>query len=513
MPQVPFVGGAYTGRVREIGWNECLNLYVENTEIGEGKYASSLIGTPGTIDIPSWTFPNDENGKMRVIRGIYTTSRDSWLLVVAGNKLYQMPDSESNSPIELATLSDLQTKVSIVDDGRYLSIADGFELWVLDLNNKFTPLTTPLSGMVKPNSVEFIGGYTVCNNTYNDPAQLFPPTSNQMYFSNLYNASKWNASFAGVPENLADLRFISAEGNADPILKIQRVGDSIWLFGSRSYEIHMLSENQDRPFSRVGGSLTDIGIYAADSCARIGDTGYFMGVTSHGGTVVYKTQGYDVVRISNHAIEYEILQNADPTTAIGWTYEQEGHKFYVLSFKGSDLTICYDDTTGLWHNRSSRKLLTDEQTCWEPIYASSRAGTTYVGSILYSRIFRIDLSKCNEWDGRPIKRIRSSPIIWSDLHKVRHNSFQVDMHTGAGLYNGASSETDPQCMMQFSDNNGASWSSEYWCPIGKTGEYKTRVRYNRLGMAYNRIYRITITANITVEIVGANVVTDTAPRQ
>jgi hypothetical protein len=32
-------------------------------------------------------------------------------------------------------------------------------------------------------------------------------------------------------------------------------------------------------------------------------------------------------------------------------------------------------------------------------------------------------------------------------------------------------------------------------------------------MAYNRIYRITITANITVEIVGANVVTDAAPRQ
>ena len=211
MPQCPFVGPSYTGRVREIGWDECVNLYCERTEVENGKYAMSLIGTPGTVNIPNWTFPNGG-----VVRGMYTTSRDSWLLVVAGDTLYQMPDVESNAPEALAVLTPGNTRVSMVDDGRYLSIADGNELWVLDLNNKLLPFTTPLTGMVRPSSVEFIGGYTICNNTYNDPAVAFPPTSNLIYFSNLYNASKWYVNYTGTTPLPSALRFFAAEGSADP---------------------------------------------------------------------------------------------------------------------------------------------------------------------------------------------------------------------------------------------------------------------------------------------------------
>ena len=141
----PIVGSAYTGRIREIGWNMCTNLYVEKTEVEHAKYNDSLLGTPGTIDIPSWVFPNGGT-----VRGMHTTSRDAWIIVVAGDSVYRLPDLESNTPIFMANLSLLQTKVSMVDDGRYLSIADGNELWVADLDFPENPLTTPLSGMVRP---------------------------------------------------------------------------------------------------------------------------------------------------------------------------------------------------------------------------------------------------------------------------------------------------------------------------------------------------------------------------
>ena len=508
MPQTPFVGPAYTGRIREVGWDECLNLYCERTGVSDGKYEMSLLGTPGTVDIASWVFPNGG-----IVRGMYTTSANSLLLVVCGNTLYQIPDAEDDAPIALGTITTLTTKVSMVDDGRYLSIADGSELWVMDLTNTSAGFTTPLTGMVRPNSVEFIGGYTICNNTYNDPAIAFPPTSNLVYYSTLYNASKWYVTYTGTAPNPQALRYFAAEGSADAVKRILRIGDCIWLFGSKSYEVHMLSENQDLPFSRVGGSLTDIGIYAPDSAARIGDTGYFVGVTSHGGIIVYKTEGYNAIRISNHAIEYNMDENSDPTQAIGWTYEQEGHKFYVITFRGSDLTICYDEEISAWHNRSSRELNTDKQTCWEPIFAASRGGDTYVGSTLSPRIFRLSLDQYTEWDGRPIKRIRSGPIIWDDLKKVRHNSLQIDMHTGIGSYTGLTSNTNPQVMMRFSDDNGHTWSNEYWADAGQAGNYKTRVRFNRLGMAYSRIYEITITDAVPVEIIGASVITDSAPRQ
>ena len=506
MPNAPFVGPAYTGRVREIGWDECLNLFPERSETADAKYEWSLLGTPGSVDIPAWVFPTGT-----VVRGLYTTSRDAWLMVVAGNTLYRMPDDEGSSPISLATLSSLVSPVSMVDDGRYLSIADGEELYVLDLNNTGLGFTTPLTGKVKPSKLAFIGGYTIANNTFNDPAVAFPPTSNLVYYSNPYNASKWDVNYAN-PSLPGDLQFFSAEGSADPVIAIQRVGDVIWLLGPRSYECHMLSGNSDKPFSRVGGSLTDIGCYAPQSSAVIGDTMYFLGVTAHGGLLVYKTSGYNAVRISNHAIEYQMDQ-ADAVSGIGWTYEMEGHRFYVLTFPNNSLTLCFDEEIQAWHNRSSRMITTDVQTCWEPIYARSRGTTTYVASNLHPRVLKISLDKYDEWDGRPIKRVRSGPIIWDDLKLIRHNAFQLDMHTGIGSYNGLLANTQPQVMMRFSDDGGHTWSSEYWATAGKAGEYTTRVRWNRLGMAYSRIYEVTITDNVPVEIIGASIIGDSASRQ
>jgi Neuraminidase (sialidase) len=62
---------------------------------------------------------------------------------------------------------------------------------------------------------------------------------------------------------------------------------------------------------------------------------------------------------------------------------------------------------------------------------------------------------------------------------------------------------DPQIMMQYSDNGGYTWSNEKWVSVGKIGEYKTKVRWSRLGSSRNRVFKIMYSEKTFYQINGA----------
>lgn len=51
---------------------------------------------------------------------------------------------------------------------------------------------------------------------------------------------------------------------------------------------------------------------------------------------------------------------------------------------------------------------------------------------------------------------------------------------------------NPWVILQYSDDGGQTWSNEYWRSPGGVGEYKTRVRWNRLGRSRDRVFRIVV---------------------
>jgi hypothetical protein len=51
-------------------------------------------------------------------------------------------------------------------------------------------------------------------------------------------------------------------------------------------------------------------------------------------------------------LEYAIQSYGNITDAIGYTYQQDGHPFYVLIFPSAEATWVYDVSTQLWHERA-----------------------------------------------------------------------------------------------------------------------------------------------------------------
>jgi hypothetical protein len=77
-----------------------------------------------------------------------------------------------------------------------------------------------------------------------------------------------------------------------------------------------------------------------------------------------------------------------------------------------------------------------------------------------------------------------------------HDELELEVEMGAGP------AEDPQVIMQYSDDNGKTWSDELWSSIGRIGDYQNRARWSCLGGSKNRTYRFTVTDDVKLDVVG-----------
>jgi hypothetical protein len=83
-----------------------------------------------------------------------------------------------------------------------------------------------------------------------------------------------------------------------------------------------------------------------------------------------------------------------------------------------------------------------------------------------------------------------------------HQEIQLDVESGVGL-DGTQQGTNPQAMLQFSDDGGHTWSNEKWTSMGLIGQTKLRAIWRRLGSSRDRVYRIKISDPVKVVLIGA----------
>lgn len=269
----------------------------------------------------------------------------------------------------------------------------------------------------------------------------------------------------------------TVEGSPDALLGAINDHRELQLYGPETIEIWYNSGAADFPFERQGNAFIERGCFDRDSIVKIDNSVHFFGDDR----IVYRLDGYSPIRISTHAIEYE-LRNA--TYARAFSYTQEGHKFYVLN---SDVgTFAYDMSTGAWHERKSDGL---------DYYRVGGAVTAYNQTILSDaatgKLYTPSLDTYDE-DGDTISMEIHLPTIESGTRgEITCYAFELMCETGVGLNSGQGS--DPQVMLQYSDNGGRTWSNELWRSMGAIGTYATRVIWRKLGQFRQRQFKIVVT--------------------
>ena len=396
--KIPLVGQAYTARSLNLASQQCINLYPEVSEVDQS--VSALYGTPGLRRLV--TLPHTGG-----TRGGYMPASGR-AIIVQGDKVYRLDGRwrYQECPGRLLTKKG---PISIADNGTTAVIVDGKYGYTLDLASSVIARIDN-DAFYGADRVGFIDGYFIFNK----------PDTQQFYISGLYGTT-----FDG-------LDFASAEGAPDLLVSLIVDHREVWMFGETSTEVYYNSGNADFPIERSQGAFIEHGCAAAQSVAKLDNTVFWVGKDANGNGTVWRANGYTPQRISTHAIEYAFQSYSQINDAIAYTYQQDGHAFYMLTFPQAKKTWCYDVSSGAWHERAWRNTTTGEferhRSNWHIFFN----GTHVVGDWEDGRIYALDSEYYTD-DGDPLVSVRTAPVVTASPKRLFHSCLTLEIEEGMGL--------------------------------------------------------------------------------
>jgi hypothetical protein len=476
MARFGLIGSSYTSQSLNVDCQKTENWYLEKIESEQGKSALALYPTPGTALFVALT--DSPIRAEAIINGR--------MFAVAGATLFELfSDGTSTNRGAVAkdaypaTISTSATQMLIVSAGVSYS-------YILATNT-----LAVIAGMLgTPSMGGFSDGYFI----------VLLKDTNTFQISNLEDVTTWDAldvtTVSEFPDNIVSMIIDHRE---------------IWLLGLTKSIGYENTGNADFPFEPIQSAYIEQGCGAKFSPCRMDNSFFFWGADERGSMIAWRMQGYLPVRISNHAIEFAVQGYSTSSDAVSYTYQDQGHSFWVTYFPTANKTWVYDASTGQWHERSY--LLNGVQTAHRSQCHVFAFGKHLVGDWASGNIYQLAIPKSDGaggWlfvtdAGNPIRRVRRAPVISNENTRIFHSKITIDVETGLGpipaLTDGAGNNRAPQLMLRWSDNSGHTWSNEYLLNCGQGGEYRARAIKRRLGQSRNRVYEISASDAIPWRIV------------
>lgn len=443
--QLPF--GSYRRNVPGAA-QRLVNVMAEATPQGKGP--TSLIRTPG---IRAHKEPGSGAG-----RGLGL--HDNKLYAVSGTKLYQVPKwNVGGAPVLIG---------SIPGTARCRLASNTISLAVLSKPNLYALTAGVLAQVVDAdytargaNSMAFFDGYLV----------FTEPDSPNHFSSDLYSL------------NFDGLKFSVAEGTPDDLVD-SIVNQREWvLAGKKSLERWYNSGADNYPFEKMSGGDVPIGCLGG---LALNDNAEHFHANDN---TLRRLNGQTAERFSTHAVEEKLRTYTGQ--AVGFSYVSEGHLIYVVTW-ADQATWCFDATTGEFHERMSTG-----QNDWRVVDAIEIDGVTYVQDKATGKVGVLDPTCFDEW-GQTLRAEWTYPTIYDHGRILFHTHFELIIETGVGLAAGQGS--DPEVMLEFSDDGGKTWLAAETRTIGQIGEYSWRVMWHELGSSVQRVYRCSVSDPVKVVV-------------
>lgn len=394
--QTPILGSAYVARSVNAADNRMVNLFPEVVPEG-GKQPAFLQRVPGlTLRTTVGAGP---------IRGLWEHAGNMY--VVSGDTFYRVTSSYVATALGTVAGTGL---VTMADNGTQIMVAADPSGYIYNTaTGVFGPITDP----------DFPGAAVV---DYLDSYFVFiQPNSQRVWVTALLDGT-----------SIDPLDFASAEGDPDNIVSMIVDHREVWLFGNNSTEVWYNAGLSDFPLVRIQGAYNELGCAARYSVAKMNNQIYWLGKDFRGQGIVYVANGYQGQRISTHSVEWQIQQYGTMSDAIGYTYQQDGHSFYVLVFPSVGKTWVYDASTGAWHERAG----------WGNDWTRYRGQTqvffnneNLLGDYENGNIYAIDQDaySYNGETQRWLRSWRALPTGENTLRRTAQHALQLDCETGVGL--------------------------------------------------------------------------------
>lgn len=484
-----FVGRSYRSQSPNVAADRVVNLYPEKVE-GGGKTELAFYPTPGLAKF--CVLPTGP------IRGILF--QNTRCFAVGGPTLYELHETGTYTTRGHVGTDDASSPVSLCGNGygHQLFIVSAGSGYVLDLLTH--TLTKVLDDMATIGG--FIDSYFVALDVPNKRLRVSDPE----------NGLVWGGT-------MVKARATSGDDWAGMAISHRE----IHLWGGQTMEVYYNDGQSEPPFTMRPGADSDLGIVAPYSACATGNTVIWLGGDAEGHGVVYMSIGYQPQAISDKGVEYAIQSYGTISDATGWSYQDQGHTFYVLSFPTERATWVYDLTTGMWHERNFWNAPVQREDAYRPSCHAFAWGAHLVGDRETGDVYEMSVAFPLDVNEQRIRRVRQTPHVCSAQTMLFHTRVQIDLEAGLGTvaastmtgrlisaagFAGPTPPTlpvvaEPALALSWSDDNGHTWSDERAGSTGTRGQRQARVIFRQLGRSRDRIYRLVLTDPAPWRIVDA----------
>lgn len=325
---------------------------------------------------------------------------------------------------------------------------------------------------------------------------VLEPNSQTFAISGLNNGLVWDA-----------LDFGDAEGEPGNVTTFVVDHRQIWFLSNSHGEIYYNSGDANFPLVRLEGAFMEQGCEAIDSAFKCDNTIFWLGGNRDGAGIVWRANGYTPQRVSTYAIEALIQGFGDVSDCLGYCYQESGHTFARWDFpsanNGLGATLLYDVGEQLWHERG----------WWDSSIGDYRAdlaryhmyvfGLHLVGDYRSGNIYVQSMDLATD-AGNPIRRLRSAPDLANGGKWTFYGEFRLLTSVGLGLDGGAVPGSDPQMILQISNDGGKTWGFDRARSLGKIGDYRTLVRWTPNGRSLNRAFRVVCSEPVREVLIAAD---------
>ena len=259
-------------------------------------------------------------------------------------------------------------------------------------------------------------------------------------------------------------------------------------------------------FIPIQGAFIENGSGATFAMVQLDNSVLWLDQDERGNMIARRLNGYVGERISTHATELAWQQYATTNDAVGWTYQEQGHSFWVLYFPSANATWAFDVSTNFWHKRGSwvqqaGVFIADRAMCH-----TFNFGMHLVGDPFSGNVYQLS-SQFSTENGNLFRRLRRSPTT-NDANKwIYYSQIEFDIQTGLApqppLTDGNGLPRPAQVMLRWSNDAGRNWSNTYTLSCGFAGETEKRVIKRMLGRGRKRVWELSWTDPVPVRIAGA----------
>ena len=453
---IPIVGPTYTNRSLPVGSQVTQNFYVEVNKGGDEVV--SMQPFPG---LKAWSSAGSGKDRGFGVRG-------GVLYKVSGTELYSV--SSVGTAVLIGTILG-SNRCTLAED------TDG--------NLVIT------NGIGKPYSYD---GSSLTQGTDVD----LPDASTVAYINDrVIYESATGLSFADLdtPLTVNSANVLSSNTRADAMMSVVAHRQQVFAFGAETIEPSYFTGSGTPPYARVNNAVQQVGTCAKYSVSTNNNYIYFLDNLRQPA----RMSGLTVQTIGNPAIGQSIDKYSVVDDCYTVCFSFDNQDFCLFSFPSEDESWLFSEQSQLWTSLSfgvdgSQHLMSDYMYIYGRHLVSDRRN---------GNIYELDFETFTD-NGDTIRRQRDTISINSkDLsvpgRKLFMNSLQLVIEPGASLVTATAT-----VMMQYSDDNGRTWSSERWASIGDQGDYTYKVEWFGLGDFYNRMFRFSMSDPIKWVLISAH---------